>query len=430
MFLLKIEQELTQLVKDGSRDAHRFQPMTSYNRMLVHRVAAFYGCEHNIEKNEQGTGIVVSKTKNTRIPELRFNDYIKDELETSEPKKLILKRDSASADDPNGDGIERSPDRQTGVEKGKSFEEREELYSRARARIFNQESSSSSSAEASSNENTIPVILENKEDKSDGNTNSIQQKDASLLNTQDIKVKSKWNHESTRQWNSADSSDQNTHRLRRSKQNCQGNSLDADYTYKSNTNTNANTNNASSSMTLLSPDRIPNHVMDSVSGNHANKGKPAVTKASSFAGISRDNSLSVNGNQHKLIKSGSFNATATNNSGTNTYTPSITPKTIGSHQQHQQQQQQHQHQQQQQKKISHQPVITNSMQNFYNQHTSGAASHPNAQWMPTIRRNEQFTSNNSMNWPPQLFPNAYTHPFIIANSSGNKVVDLDLIQIT
>uniref|UniRef100_A0A0M3JDV3 Protein encore (inferred by orthology to a D. melanogaster protein) n=1 Tax=Anisakis simplex TaxID=6269 RepID=A0A0M3JDV3_ANISI len=47
------------------RHSQKFPMMSSYNRMLVHRVAAFFGLDHNVDQN--GTAVVVNKTKQTRV---------------------------------------------------------------------------------------------------------------------------------------------------------------------------------------------------------------------------------------------------------------------------------------------------------------------------------------------------------------------------
>lgn len=109
--------------------------MSSYQRMLVHRCAAYFGMDHNIESS--GKCVVVNKTKNTRIPDVEFRQHIKGDFvycEEQEPRKLILKRDSNSVEDYNF----RSPDRQHSFEsrRSKSFEEREEEYEKVRRRIF------------------------------------------------------------------------------------------------------------------------------------------------------------------------------------------------------------------------------------------------------------------------------------------------------
>ncbi|KAL3220986.1 hypothetical protein MRX96_050297 [Rhipicephalus microplus] len=134
VMMLKIEQDLLSLVKDNKRQSFKFAQMSSYHRMLVHRVAAYFGLDHNVD--QAGTAVIVSKTRNTRLPDIRFKDQIRDDLLSEEPKKLILKRDSASFED----GKE-SPERQLSLDsrRSKSIEEREEEYEKARARIFNQD---------------------------------------------------------------------------------------------------------------------------------------------------------------------------------------------------------------------------------------------------------------------------------------------------
>lgn len=48
--------------------------MSSYNRMLIHRVAAWFGMEHNVDGALQC--VIVGTTKTTRIPEVEQSDYI------------------------------------------------------------------------------------------------------------------------------------------------------------------------------------------------------------------------------------------------------------------------------------------------------------------------------------------------------------------
>lgn len=127
--MLRIEQELVNLAKDKgwvnllyvvfvfhlstfcgqwlalinflclfSKTHYKFPPMSSYQRMLVHRCAAYFGMDHNIEPT--GKSVVVNKTKNTRIPDVEFKEHIKDDIIFSEePRRSILKRDSSSIED-------------------------------------------------------------------------------------------------------------------------------------------------------------------------------------------------------------------------------------------------------------------------------------------------------------------------------------------
>lgn len=75
-FLLKIEEELKQFIMDESITYHIFPAMSSYNRMLVHRIAAFFGLLHNVDQS--GQQVVVSKHKgHTRLPDIEFRSLIK-----------------------------------------------------------------------------------------------------------------------------------------------------------------------------------------------------------------------------------------------------------------------------------------------------------------------------------------------------------------
>lgn len=142
--LLRIEQELINLIKDEQRTSFKFPAMSSYHRMLVHRVAAYFGFEHNIDA--KGSCVIVNKQEGiTRLPELRFKDQI-DKLsntESEEPKKLILKRNTNSLEDNLSNENRFDGKGLNGLEtrKSKSFEEREEQYEKVRARIFSQQAS-------------------------------------------------------------------------------------------------------------------------------------------------------------------------------------------------------------------------------------------------------------------------------------------------
>jgi len=130
MLMLKLETDMTTLVKDPKKSHHKFPQMSSYHRMLVHRVAAYFGLDHNVDQT--GNCVIVNKTKTTRLPDMKFKDHVPDDLvlSTPEPKRLILKRESCSCD--SGDRYSDNSSRRS-----KSIEEREEEYERAKRRIFN-----------------------------------------------------------------------------------------------------------------------------------------------------------------------------------------------------------------------------------------------------------------------------------------------------
>ncbi|XP_059560569.1 R3H domain-containing protein 1 isoform X11 [Myotis daubentonii] len=171
MMLLKLEQEILDFIGNNESPRKKFPPMTSYHRMLLHRVAAYFGLDHNVDQS--GKSVIVNKTSNTRMqitrsslepvvlwmsatrcplgclngagsqasvkkkrPDQKFNEHIKDDKGEDFQKRYILKRDNSSFDkDDNQIRIRLKDDRRS-----KSIEEREEEYQRARDRIFSQDS--------------------------------------------------------------------------------------------------------------------------------------------------------------------------------------------------------------------------------------------------------------------------------------------------
>lgn len=130
MMLLKLEQDMIDFITSNS-PFKKFPHMSSYHRMLVHRVAAYFGMEHNVDQT--GKSVIINKTSNTRIPERRFLDDVQeDKRDEIHRWKIILKRDS-SLDDQTQPRLHPLRERQS-----KSMEEREEEYQRVRDRIFNQ----------------------------------------------------------------------------------------------------------------------------------------------------------------------------------------------------------------------------------------------------------------------------------------------------
>ncbi|XP_062846686.1 cAMP-regulated phosphoprotein 21 isoform X1 [Trichomycterus rosablanca] len=130
LMLLKLEQDMTNFMTDNC-SYKKFPQMSSYHRMLVHRVAAFFGLEHNVDHS--GKSIIINKTSNSRIPEQQFAEHVQEEK--SEEMISILKRDSSQEKE---DSQPRTPRLKDQI-KSKSFEEREEEYHRVRERIFSQD---------------------------------------------------------------------------------------------------------------------------------------------------------------------------------------------------------------------------------------------------------------------------------------------------
>ncbi|XP_077368613.1 R3H domain-containing protein 1-like isoform X2 [Festucalex cinctus] len=130
IMLLKLEQDILDFISNNESQKRTFPPMTSYHRMLLHRVAAYFGMDHNVDLT--GKSVVINKTTNTRIPDQKFSEHIKDDRADDFQKRYILKRDNSSFD--RDDSTIRM--RLKADKKSKSMEEREEEYQRARERIF------------------------------------------------------------------------------------------------------------------------------------------------------------------------------------------------------------------------------------------------------------------------------------------------------
>lgn len=74
ILLLTLEKIFQQFIQNQEQTSYQFQAMNSYERMIVHRVAAFFGLDHNVDKH--GQSITVTKTINTRIPNISFQNFI------------------------------------------------------------------------------------------------------------------------------------------------------------------------------------------------------------------------------------------------------------------------------------------------------------------------------------------------------------------
>uniref|UniRef100_A0A1A8JN06 R3H domain containing 1 n=1 Tax=Nothobranchius kuhntae TaxID=321403 RepID=A0A1A8JN06_NOTKU len=130
IMLLKLEQDILDFISNNESQKRKFPPMTSYHRMLLHRVAAYFGMDHNVDPS--GKSVVINKTINTRIPDQKFSEHIKGDRADDFQKRYILKRDNSSFD--RDDSTIRM--RLKADKRSKSMEEREEEYQRARERIF------------------------------------------------------------------------------------------------------------------------------------------------------------------------------------------------------------------------------------------------------------------------------------------------------
>uniref|UniRef100_A0A7E4UV22 R3H domain-containing protein n=1 Tax=Panagrellus redivivus TaxID=6233 RepID=A0A7E4UV22_PANRE len=73
-FMMALEREMLDFVKDANVRALKFGPTSSYNRMLIHRVAAFFGLDHNVDNT--ASKVICTKTPESRIPLTPFHVMI------------------------------------------------------------------------------------------------------------------------------------------------------------------------------------------------------------------------------------------------------------------------------------------------------------------------------------------------------------------
>lgn len=66
----------------------KFPPMTSYHRMLLHRVAAYFGLDHNVDQT--GKCVIINKTSNTRMWVITLSSVIQLRLKHLRLQKWLL----------------------------------------------------------------------------------------------------------------------------------------------------------------------------------------------------------------------------------------------------------------------------------------------------------------------------------------------------
>ncbi|XP_061082049.1 R3H domain-containing protein 1 isoform X3 [Conger conger] len=197
MMLLKLEQEILDFISNNESQRRKFPPMTSYHRMLLHRVAAYFGLDHNVDQS--GKSVIINKTSNTRIPDQKFSEHIKDDKTDDFQKRYILKRDNSSMDkDDNMMRMRLKDDRRS-----KSIEEREEEYQRARDRIFAQDGP-----------DIYPLDKRIQEDEASNSTQQRRQifnrlKDGRSTNSRQSSSENEPKYSEPRPWSSTDSDSSN-----------------------------------------------------------------------------------------------------------------------------------------------------------------------------------------------------------------------------
>jgi hypothetical protein len=175
--LLKIELEIERFVHDTSQTHVSFPPMSSYHRLMVHKVAHHWGLQH-LTGVTPGSGpqpakyVRVERGSATTAPIFRLRELCESDASVSTvtgvnatpaptplpapvkvspgPVKLLLRRNTGndaknstngaqSASLPNQANTSRDQAGDSTNQSSPSLEEREAAYARARARIFSEQ---------------------------------------------------------------------------------------------------------------------------------------------------------------------------------------------------------------------------------------------------------------------------------------------------
>eukprot|EP01137_Pigoraptor_chileana_P005899 Opistho-2@49597 len=169
LLVLRVDRDMEAFVRDAPAPAYEFPPMPAFERMLVHKIAAYYGLGH--QANATRTAVVVTRLPSARIPALRLGDLpppptpaaapgsmqVGSPTPAEAPASAVPAADQAPPPPPpamrimrrdphhrshhqrhghHGDGCGEDGTQNAGSRRQKTIEEREEDYQRARARIF------------------------------------------------------------------------------------------------------------------------------------------------------------------------------------------------------------------------------------------------------------------------------------------------------
>eukprot|EP01094_Clydonella_sp_ATCC50884_P024007 TRINITY_DN590_c0_g1_i1.p1 TRINITY_DN590_c0_g1~~TRINITY_DN590_c0_g1_i1.p1 ORF type:complete len:622 (+),score=77.61 TRINITY_DN590_c0_g1_i1:166-2031(+) len=152
--ILKLDKELERFMKDKSASRLEFPPMTSYQRLIVHRVADCFLLQHIAVDKEPGKrGVALVKLPSSRIPPVRFGDLVAQQA-SKHPKKvkILMRKEERDAQARAAQAARNSSNGSSAESDEKSLEEREEEYARARARIFEE------AAKANGSDARVPAL--------------------------------------------------------------------------------------------------------------------------------------------------------------------------------------------------------------------------------------------------------------------------------
>ena len=137
-WLLEIEQQLVSFSQDAELSSLTFPQMTSYHRMLIHRVATFFGLDHCV--GQSGKCVVVSKQSQIHALPQSFAELAAEIQPTGSKRVIVLRRGASSETEESSESSLNSPlfSAADGPQEPRfrSIEERQADYVAKRARIF------------------------------------------------------------------------------------------------------------------------------------------------------------------------------------------------------------------------------------------------------------------------------------------------------
>ncbi|KAF6149372.1 hypothetical protein GIB67_016910 [Kingdonia uniflora] len=133
LIVLRLELDIQRFMQTPDQQKIEFLNVTNqYNRLIIHRAAQHYGLHSEVVGNAADGPILVTKTAESRYPEVCLSEVPFEEPGNEKPEqfKIAIRQrpHNGSSDNGNEVGTKRSPVR--------TVEERKEEYDRARARIF------------------------------------------------------------------------------------------------------------------------------------------------------------------------------------------------------------------------------------------------------------------------------------------------------
>ncbi|KAG6956899.1 hypothetical protein JG687_00010310 [Phytophthora cactorum] len=153
MTLLKFEDQIVRFLKNPREPHLNFPPLSSYHRLIVHRLAQRCGLEHqtgdyNPYENSSARVVTLFKTAQSAVPRVLLIDLSADRqtptVTPASAPRIMMRKRSASRPGANG-GRGNGADKAT-----PSLQDRERAYAEARARIFGEDNGNTAAESVSS----------------------------------------------------------------------------------------------------------------------------------------------------------------------------------------------------------------------------------------------------------------------------------------